>query len=458
LAVQLCHQGIACDLVPMNLCGEEMWRLAPDFVLLHNLRDHNQALFSEMRAAGIELGVLDTEGGVFENLDVLGKLLARDIRLRQQVRCYCCWGPKVAKYLVDGGWLEARQTVITGSPRTDFYTSAFRELTHQLSHQVAHYANNLVLINSNFTQGNPGQRTVEEQLSEMVELLRLEPDDARAKQQIDIESTRQFAMLANRLARRFPRATFVFRPHPFERLETYQELLEPLGNLHCLREGTVDGWIARAKAVIQSGCSTAIEAGIAGVPALQPCWIPVWRRMPTAEQASIPCRQEEELVAALDSILNGKQDVIKTPSVNDIVRDWFCAIDGRAYQRVADAIIANLPPRGRQQRIKECQRRVYGLNKARVGSSRWIKANVQVKLGLPPNWSFGRWRAKPISTERYEAWDRSAKYFDAAKVAAIVAAIHSTLDAQASTSPNVTPVSVRFPYAAVCCRSVSLTP
>ena len=51
---------------------------------------------------------------------------------------------------------------------------------------------------------------------------------------------RDLVTLTNHLAERFPDAAFVYRPHPFERLETYKEMLGSHQNLHLVKEGSLE--------------------------------------------------------------------------------------------------------------------------------------------------------------------------------------------------------------------------
>src|SRR6185436_5246196 len=148
----------------------------------------------------------------------------------------------------------------------------------------------------------------------------------------------ELVALAHRLAGRLPGVTLIYRPHPFENPETYRPLLAGHPNLHLVKQGPVDGWILRACVVIQRGCATAIEAGMAGRPALAPAWIPAAHDLKTVESVSIPCPTEDDVV-----------EQIRHPHVPDNVRanlqgvlsDWFHAIDGLAHQRVADAVLTS---------------------------------------------------------------------------------------------------------------------
>ena len=54
----------------------------------------------------------------------------------------------------------------------------------------------------------------------------------------------------------------VFRPHPTEKIEFWKVLMNGIPNLHIINEGSVNAWIQKAFAVMQHGCTTAIETSV----------------------------------------------------------------------------------------------------------------------------------------------------------------------------------------------------
>jgi surface carbohydrate biosynthesis protein len=419
---------VACFLTPFDLASLEIWRLAPDFVLLPYFRHYAKRSYRQMLGAGITLGVLNTEGGVIESLDKYADLLIREKSLRSQVACYCCWGPKVAHYLVERRWFDKRQVVLTGCPRTDYYAPAWRDAARGYADYVLPYARNLVLINGANPIANSGLVSDEEQVRQLAQHYRMSREEAHRWQQCDAQGLRQMTALANQLARRFPHATFVYRPHPFERLETCAQHLEPLKNLHCVRLGSVDAWILQAKAVIQRGCSTSLEARMAGVPALMPRWIPLPGPRPAAEHSSLSMDSCEELVRTLQAVLEGTFQIPEPiqRQHDEVIRDWFYQVDGLAYQRVATAILSNLPENGRERLKRACRRRAHGFGPASLVSRKWWKAlaaSTLESMGLPHHLSLSHWRTRSVVAARLAAWDQSAKHFDADQVRKMVRAV-----------------------------------
>src|SRR5437870_5118836 len=86
VAMRLCRYGATCYLVPFNLRESETWALAPDFVLLNYLRKRNEVFARRLMDAGIQVGVLDTEGQA--TLDSSAKVMTSDAELRQSVSIF----------------------------------------------------------------------------------------------------------------------------------------------------------------------------------------------------------------------------------------------------------------------------------------------------------------------------------------------------------------------------------
>src|SRR5688572_5295898 len=135
-AWKLAQSGALVFLVPMNL-QREMWALAPDFILLNYLRANNERPIRKFIAGGFRIGVLDTEGGVFNTLpetdasemeghqagayEEYALTMTSDVTLRRQVSCFCAWTEEFAEYAVKAGWYLPEQISVTGTPRSDFY-------------------------------------------------------------------------------------------------------------------------------------------------------------------------------------------------------------------------------------------------------------------------------------------------------------------------------------------------
>ena len=341
VAARLVEQGADVLLVPLNLLGAEIPALAPDLVALPYLRRHIEWVIRGALEAGIAYGVVDTEGGLYGDLDDYGATYVTDRALLEGMSVLCAWGPRTRDYVVERGLFGADQVVVTGVPRFDFYAPRWR------SFFPARPAGDptMLLVNTKVAVANPQHQSVEDEVAMYVDRLGFSPEKVEEFRRVGVESIRATLELVNRLAADRPGSRIVLRPHPHERAATYQDGIDPgAPNLEVRGEGTVDGWIVRSSAMIHRHCTTALEAGFAGVPAIAPLWVPTASNAPDAERVSIRCRTYEELVAVLDAV-DGGEDVVTDEARSALARivdEWMLAVDGRSHERVADALLDRL--------------------------------------------------------------------------------------------------------------------
>jgi surface carbohydrate biosynthesis protein len=418
--MQLCQAGYTCYLVPLNLRDWEIWSLAPDFVLLNYLKKNNQDFARCAMDAGMRVGILDTEGGIFTSLDAYGVEIAPDNEVRSRIECFCSWGPKLADYITENGWFSDQQITVTGCPRFDFYAAPWRTASLEASRYADDYGRPLVLISGIFTLANPAFEDPEEEARGVAAFLGRPVEEVFEWQRIEREAMLAHVDLCNQLAARFPNVSFVYRPHPFEKLSTYTGLFAERDNLHVVKKGTVDGWILRASALIQRGCSTATEASMIGVPVLSPKWIPGRGFMEAPESVSIQCDTFDHLASNLEEIVAGRLDIPTAiqDTIQQVTADWFLSIDGESHRRVANAIAGGMTGSS-DVSLKYCARAIDGVTYRNVAVGRRMRSLARRALGRSVHWSFSRFE----NVFHDDGWVRSDKYFGLEEVQSIADSI-----------------------------------
>jgi surface carbohydrate biosynthesis protein len=426
-ALDLAQRGVVCHLVPVNLQEREIWALEPDFVLFNYLRRSNERFAAELMAAGIAFGSIDTEGAIWPDLDEYTSLLWLDAWRLREARCVCMWGQRLADHLIASGFLSRDQVVVTGCPRFDLYANPWRHLREDADAALQRPARR-ILINTNFSITNPLFTTADKCMAMHHAVLGYSKAELKYVADAEAVAIHESVSIATQLAELLPPGIeVVIRPHPFEDPAPYRAATSGCRNVIVNQSESIQAAIFSACAVIQRSCTTAIEAGLAGVPAFSPQWMPAPFLMPDAEAASVPCESFPELLAHLRAVLDGTFHLpaVTRQGIAVAIRDCCFAADGLAHRRVADAVFSVLDPR--EVDHERCRRSMYGLpsvSGAATGPATVLSPGTalaraaqltRLRLSLSPDWSFRHMREVPAV-----AWMNSNKYFDAMRVARLV--------------------------------------
>ena len=420
VAKALGEAGKECFLIPQNLLMQEGLSLRPDLVLFDHLRTTNGHLVRAFHESGALVGILDQEGGVMPDFAWFQRKLPADEDLRKRVSVFCTWGSHVAEQLVARGFFAQSQVTVTGSPRLDFLVEPWRTAALAMSSKLDSIPRPMVLITTRFSLTNPEFKNREFQKRGFVKNYGHDADEVARWQDIQQVALQQMTELANKLAVRFPAITFIFRPHPFENPKIYEALLDRPPNLRLIREGSIEGWILRASALVHRCCSTAIEAGLASVPAFSPRWIAMPEEIESTESVSTGCSSFEDLADGIQRATAGPFQIPHRiqEALAAVVQRWFHRNDGLSHHRVAEQIIKameNAHPRPpRPKRI------YYQANpfKQPVPLPKRIARHLIRLAGLPVT-VLGKETVRDRSGNRTD-WIKSSKGFSADHVQAVL--------------------------------------
>jgi surface carbohydrate biosynthesis protein len=402
-ARELCRRGAICYLIPYREGRDEIWALAPDFVLLPVIRPYQAKQARQFVDAGIQFGLLDTEGVVWSSMEEYKQTLWNDTSLTRQANCICLWGPRVADHTVSDGIFDRNQTYVTGCPRFDYYSEPLASVYRKPANGVKRQS---VLLNTNFTTANLEGVGYPEVIDNYVATYGFPREEVLRWYNNELEAIEGMSQLANQLARDFPEIDVILRPHPEEAVDTYTRKLDGSPNLHLSKSRYVAPWILGASAIIQRSCTTAIEASLAGRPAFSPRWIPAPNFYPVPESVSLPCDDYDQLKGFLAAVFAGEfraPESVQT-KIDSVVNDWFHKTDGLAHRRVADAILSSLSSNRKPDRSK-CIRMLHKLpgagfpGRTRLGDAARYYFNLSPRFSFRKMESFHMTRLDPFFNE-----------------------------------------------------------
>ncbi len=427
LAGRLAARGATVYLIPFNLRTAECRVLDLDLILLNNLYKTLDSFSRFCLGRYPAVCVLDNEGAVWTCFEEYERALSGSDEIRSKIDRVLCWGGSLAGRLVSSEKFRASQISVTGHPRMDFYAAVWRDALLRGTAHIS-YPDRFILIAPNHPLANPRFQTVDREVEVLVEN-GYSREGALAYLELDRTRFEAMKALASDLTATAGDLTFVIRPHPFENPEPYIQLAARRENLIVAQEGTVDGWLARASALIQRSSTTAIEAGLLGKLSLTPGWVPPLDKDELPTRISVVC---DTLAALCERAREAFATTVPLPphvheGLKTVCDEWIGEIDGDAGARVA-AILWELALSTNEQQSLIGQIAVPSTDGV-APTRRSLRQRTRDVLANPRlgpaillhKLSLGRVDLRHLALEASQdpariAWDSSAKAFDLAEV------------------------------------------
>jgi surface carbohydrate biosynthesis protein len=241
---------------------------------------------------------------------------------------------------------------VTGNPRCDLLRPDIRGYYDEEAGRIRDQYGEFLLVNTNFNHVNafsPVQNLFRPQAA-----AGREPKFGRAA----FGMTREYAQGLHRLKegvfdafqkmipeleREFPDLNIVVRPHPTENPEVYRRIAASCRRVHVTNAGNIVPWLMATRGVIHNGCTTGLEATIAGVPAVSyravvdPDYDYGFYRLPNL--ASHECFSMTELLNRLRDILDGRLGAAGGDERRRLIEHHVASCTGRlACERIVDVL------------------------------------------------------------------------------------------------------------------------
>lgn len=382
-AVELHRRGIIPYLASRHHGHAAAFNLVPDAVLLPFCREANVRFIKSLNQTGMQVFVLDTEGGIVSSLSDYAGTLTSDVNARMSIEAFFCWGPRIADYLIDNSVFLEEQIAVTGHPRFDFYFPPYKQamearwfLTQSREKRVL-IATTFTLINSRFTD-----RETEIRLLKQAGVSQSLIDRRMAAEAAALQT---FIKLTQRLSSEFPAIQWILRPHPFEDDTIYQQCVVN-DNVFIERDGDIRQSFQTATALIHHGSTTGLEAAIHGIPVLETAWLERWADLDPIQAAGIQCDSEDVLTVEMRKILDNPDR--KNPmdsEARSVVESWIGPLDGNASIRLADALHQRMSSETKIHRWQALNQ-YYGLRPV-VNPRKLLGAIIRRLLSLPASYS-----------------------------------------------------------------------
>jgi surface carbohydrate biosynthesis protein len=154
----------------------------------------------------------------------------------------------------------------TGNPRLDLLDARVSNYFSKEAEQIKSRFGRFILLNSNFGRVNSAvkrsrDKGVAGKLSDPIL-------DAKWQDMVEYRRTlyHQFREMFDGLCTAFPDHQVILRPHPSERIESWNDIPQKHSNAHVIYEGNVLPWLIATDILVHNGCTTALESTLLNKP------------------------------------------------------------------------------------------------------------------------------------------------------------------------------------------------
>jgi len=255
---------------------QQAWgNCAPGLVMFKTMNGYDRHHVKRARAAGHATVGLDEEafGRVWSRANTFDYIHPDCIN---DLDLVCAQNAEQVTVLESALGVTLEKARVTGNPRSDLYRLELAGLFADAHAALrAEYGARVILINGMSGNINPGSRTFNLVLEDLSRLTAPEHapvalDHQRKIVDYEIAVLNQYPAVIRAVAEAFPSHTVVFRPHPVEDIRFWQNALGTLPNLRIAGTGSIRSWLGAVDAMVfVAGCTTGLEAVLAGVPAVR---------------------------------------------------------------------------------------------------------------------------------------------------------------------------------------------
>tara|TARA_B100001063_G_C16773912_1_gene563670 strand:- start:1858 stop:3231 length:1374 start_codon:yes stop_codon:yes gene_type:complete len=224
------------------------------------------------------LTCMDEEHGVinegnYDDLFIKPRMDHKDLKF---FKAFFCWGKYDYKKLTKFFHKKKNFFHITGSPRVDLWKKNFHEIWKNEKLKKKNYT--LIVSNFNFVNNHFSLKKIINKIKKEGYYNRSPKIEEIQKEYFRYQkkNIKYFLNMIKNLSKKLPNEKIIFRPHPTEKVEYWKKNLGKMTNVEIYDEGSISELINNANCVIQSGCTSAIEAFISNVPVVN--YLPVKKK------------------------------------------------------------------------------------------------------------------------------------------------------------------------------------
>lgn len=398
LAIELRKNNMIPFLVPSRIQLFEIKIIKPEIIIINYLRKENEAIVKLYKKAGIDIFLLDQEGGAFKSFDFYENTKISDNKeIKKTISGVFNWSKALHKESLKRGWFEKNQNILTGHPKYDIYFQSRKDI--QLSKK------NMILLLTSFTLANPRLS------SKQLEVSTWSSTGGKSSEihNMQIQQEKSFNTYLNEIEKIFienEEKIFAIKVHPFESPEPYLKRFSNFKNVRIFSNSHLHTMLDNYCVAFHVSSTTSIECILKNVVPINLTFLKNPIDIELINKVSLSCGTVDEfrnIVSDLDQVLNS----YSFDESKKILNDYFGTLDGQAAVRISDHLKLYLNERKGFKYINYKYITRHNLEKNKFKKS----------ILLLISWSNSLSRISFFNlTSQIKLWKNSVKYFDSKKV------------------------------------------
>ena len=196
------------------------------------------------------------------------------VEIASAVTKVLCQGDVQRRALIDLRGVAPDQLVVTGNPRIDLLRPPFTDMISANVEEIRREHGRFVLINTDYGSINGATMDLEGFREMLVKVGYVDPtlpEDLELMEDRVIHDRNAMASVEAfilAMAKRSPGRKLILRPHPTESDAAWRDLSARVNNLTVITGTRAPEWILAADCLVQTGCTTGVEAAVLGTPTI----------------------------------------------------------------------------------------------------------------------------------------------------------------------------------------------
>lgn len=342
----LAARGVTIVLGQQWLMSANMFRMPAGVFFFKGMNRIQVHSMERARKAGHFVVANDEEAVGAADYDFIMRDVSPDVHKVCQL--VLCQGERQQRALGDAMPTLRGHMPIVGNPRLDLVRPDFGALYRADAADIRRRYGPFILVNSNFGGINSAWGSLERYFQVLINVGWIDPkkpqdmklyEEHIAFDRVNLSETRRLIAM---LRYRFDDRSIVVRPHPSENIAAWQNAYIGVPGVKIVHEGGHMPWILASDILVHTGCTTGLEAQVAGHPAIsiRP-GTSRWRDFYISNKVNMTATEAEGAASMVEEYLRRDPDMFRRANsrLMATVAEYFEGVTGRfSFLRMADAL------------------------------------------------------------------------------------------------------------------------